>query len=491
MIKKLLCRADGNAITGLGHLYRMFAIVEFYKNDYEIVFITHESSIISVIPKEYTVQIIPKEITIEQEPQWLLSNYNPNEFTLLADGYQFISAYQKVIKELGYLLVYIDDLTTEHMYADVVINHSPHCTVKFFKAQEYTQFALGTGFAMLRPKFNEAAKQSRKISSIENAFVCFGGSDQFNLSFKAVRALLKSVQIKEIHVVLGEAYLHQEIYELANTNQQIYLYKNLDEENLCELMKKCQVAIAPSSTILYELCSIKIPVLSGYYVDNQKNINASFSEREVIFNGGDLSSFSVLDFENYINIILESKEIDSYLVKQKELFDGKNKHRFLGMLNQLHISCRKAIKTDLISVFNWSNDVLVRSNSYNSEPIELESHSNWFLKKIKDETTLFLIIEVNGKSAGIVRFEIEKDKSVVGALVSKEFRGQKLASKFLEVSAELYFKKNDQPILAYIKKENIASLKSFEKAHYVYFKEEIIHGSSSFVYKLEKNDVRR
>ena len=45
------------------------------------------------------------------------------------------------------------------------------------------------------------------------------------------------------------------------------------------------------------------------------------------------------------------------------------------------------------------------------------------------------------------------------------------------------------PILAYIKKENKASTKAFENANYTYFKDENVKGSTSFVYKLEKQDV--
>lgn len=135
--------------------------------------------------------------------------------------------------------------------------------------------------------------------------------------------------------------------------------------------------------------------------------------------------------------------------------------------------------------------MLVRQNSYNSDSISIEKHKIWYLEKIKNKNTLFLIALINNKQAGIVRFEINKGYSIIGILVSKEFRGQKLASAFLNRSAEKYFENYDSPILAYIKKENIASIKSFEKARYTYFKDEIINGITSFVYKLEKHDVIR
>jgi len=490
MKKKILCRADGNTTIGLGHLYRMFAIAAFYKEQYDLIFITKESSLISIIPNEYKISLIPDEVTILEEPRWLKENYKPSEYIIITDGYQFISSYQKLIKNHGYTLVYIDDLAKEYMYADVVVNHSLHFKKEDFSGEKYTQYQLGPDYALLRPKFNSLAKEKRTISEIKNAFVCFGGADQYDLSRKAVTALVNNNGIREIHVVLGGAYSHQKIYDLAKSNKNLYLHENLDEVSLIEIMQSCQIAIAPSSTILYELCSVKMPILSGYFVENQKSINISLSEKGVIFNGGDFSNYTVLDFENQIEIFLKNLDIENYISKQQKLFDGKNKKRFLSLLNQLNISWRRASVQDLIMVYNWSNDHLVRENSYNSKSIELVSHTNWFLKKIKDPHTLFLIVEVNSKPAGIVRYDIGDTNAIIGIIVSKAYRGENLASRFLEEGSKVYFEKNSKPILAYIKKENIASVKSFKNAKYVYLKDETRQGSHSYVYKLEKNVTR-
>jgi hypothetical protein len=51
--------------------------------------------------------------------------------------------------------------------------------------------------------------------------------------------------------------------------------------------------------------------------------------------------------------------------------------------------------------------------------------------------------------------------------------------------------KTDNTCWLIIKKENKASIKVFENARYISFKEEVIKGCTSFVYKLEEKDVRR
>jgi len=139
-----------------------------------------------------------------------------------------------------------------------------------------------------------------------------------------------------------------------------------------------------------------------------------------------------------------------------------------------------------MTVYNWSNDVLVRQNSFNSEPIPLDGHKKWFANKLENPNSLFLIAQVNGKPAGLIRYEVEEKHAVVGILIDSKYRGQKLAKSMLKKSARIYFEQFNLPVLASIKKENIASVKAFEQAGYLYFEDAIINESPSFVYKLEK-----
>ena len=124
----------------------------------------------------------------------------------------------------------------------------------------------GTSYAILRPLFLEAAKKTRHSQQIRSAFICFGGADPLDLSLKAATAMTAIAQIEEIHVVVGGAYVHQEIKDLEKENQKLSIHRNLSEAQLLGLMEKCQFAIASSSTILYELCCVKMAVLSGYYL---------------------------------------------------------------------------------------------------------------------------------------------------------------------------------------------------------------------------------
>lgn len=333
--KKIIFRADGNSSTGLGHLYRIFSLVEIVKDTFDFICLTHESSVRTIIPETYKTNIIPQKISSEQEADWLVDRFNPEDHIIIADGYQFNSSYQKAVKEKGFTLIYIDDLVKEHMYADIVINHAPSIEEEVYSKETYTTIARGTQYALLRPGFLDLAKKERKINTIDTVFVCFGGTDPFNLTYKAVKALFKIDNIKAIHIVLGGAYKHTNVLALKSDSKKVHVHKNLTEEELIKVMLQCNFAIAPASTILYELCCVKMPILSGYYVANQELIYDGFSQNKAIFKAGNIEKYSEEDFLRELGGILDKNNFEEQLIAQSNLFDGQIKERHIKIINSL------------------------------------------------------------------------------------------------------------------------------------------------------------
>ncbi len=112
---------------------------------------------------------------------------------------------------------------------------------------------------------------------------------------------------------------------------------------------------------------------------------------------------------------------------------------------------------------------------------------SWFKKKIEDKSSIFFIVELNDVPVGLVRFDIENESATIGVSIDKEYRGKGLGGEIIKIGIQSYFKENDFPILASIKKENLASVRSFEKAGFHFFKNEVINGVESVVYQLKNN----
>ena len=336
--KKLILRADGTSTSGLGHLFRLIALATMFEDEYEIIFLTKKKSIAEVIPKELNKRIIPNDISLNNEPEWIAKNYKSNEFIIIADGYQFNTNYQRQIKEFEFRLVYIDDLATEKMYADIVVNHSIGLTINNFNSVKETTFALGPSYAVLRPTFINAAMKTRKIKSIDEVFICFGGSDLYDLSNTALEGLIELDRIKKIHIVLGAGYTHKEIHTtIKKRKNSVFIYNSISEKEISILMNRCQLAIVPSSTICYEVCSIKMIVLGGYYVDNQININKGLDECGLIYNAGNFKHLKASDFNEKVQNIMNDQPMnyDKQIKNQTAMFDGQQKARFNDLIRSL------------------------------------------------------------------------------------------------------------------------------------------------------------
>ena len=112
---------------------------------------------------------------------------------------------------------------------------------------------------------------------------------------------------------------------------------------------------------------MKMPIISGYFVSNQKNIYNALLEKGAIKGAGDFSSYSAQDFKEKIEEVISQNNILQYIHVQQQLFDGKSTNRFIHLLNALLITFRKATIADMSMIYDWSNEPLIRQNSYNSE----------------------------------------------------------------------------------------------------------------------------
>jgi len=161
--------------------------------------------------------------------------------------------------------------------------------------------------------------------------------------------------------------------------------------------------------------------------------------------------------------------------------------------NQPDILFRNADKNDVKLLFNWTNDDLVRQQSFNSDKIIYEEHQKWFASKLQDKNTLFWIAQKDEIPIGLVRFDIQKDYGIIGVSINKNQRGKGYGGTILTQASQNFVNVFNLPIYAYIKQTNIASIRSFEKAGYVFEKNEVINRVDSVLYikNVQQNDAFR
>ncbi len=338
--KKVVLRADGNTQIGLGHIYRCIAIADMLQDDFNCEFLIGSQSLINnIIPERFTIKCIPKEIQLENEHNWLKENFDPKSTIIIIDGYQFKSQYQKGVKHLGFNLVYIDDLCAEHMFADIVINHSPQFTPIQFKAENYTKFCLGLEFVLLRRIFlDEAKNHNTSTTSINSALITLGGSDENNITAKILESLFNIRNIETINIVIGAAYPHKQALEskIINQSKKINIFYNLTGIEILTLMKESDIVFAPCSTTCLELISINKPIFIGYSAENQKHLYNYLCSQNLIFDLGNLQKINTIEIERIVSDKIGNiNEINKMLTLQQQVIDGLSGKRINNLIKQL------------------------------------------------------------------------------------------------------------------------------------------------------------
>lgn len=130
-----------------------------------------------------------------------------------------------------------------------------------------------------------------------------------------------------------------------------------------------------------------------------------------------------------------------------------------------YLNLRKVNEDDVNLLFNWVNDPVVRMYALNPEPIQWESHLDWFNQKLKSTDAAIYIAEGYGHyPIGQIRIEKEDDKWVIDYSIDKYFRGLGLGQKIV---AEMIRQNSSSNFIAEVKAENIPSQKVFEKLGFV------------------------
>jgi UDP-2,4-diacetamido-2,4,6-trideoxy-beta-L-altropyranose hydrolase len=434
------------------------SLAQMLSERFEITFVSLE------IPESIVVELEKLRfnlLMIEAEDAFI-DGLNADVIVVL-DHYGFDSGYQKKIKEKGAKLVFIDDLHSTTSFADLIINHTPGVKSSSYNAQNYTQFALGPDYALLRPIFLHAAKEPRKVILDGSVFICFGGSDNRNITQRIINVLKSDKRFKKIIVVVGALYECYDDLKLSILDdKRFFLYRAIDSNEMHTLMVESELAIVPASGILQEVLAVGCSVISGMYIENQKTLFENYKTLGVFHNAAD---FSLKHIMLAINSFFDSRKDG---IERK--IDGKSGHRLLNIFNRLitdpGFSLRVADEADLDKTFEWAANEEIRKYSFSKDIIKFPAHSNWFFDKIKDESCYYFIASIDNERIGSVRFDVKDNDAIVSYLLDPAFQNRGLGIVLLKEGLKNLLDKDMSEIkniLGFVMPENIPSVKAFER----------------------------
>jgi UDP-2,4-diacetamido-2,4,6-trideoxy-beta-L-altropyranose hydrolase len=465
---RIIFRADGNSRIGLGHVVRSLALAAMLRNEFECVFAIQEPDETlkaQILETCHGIITLPVCAPSEDRFNYELSAYISAEEIVVLDGYNFNTTYQQSIRSREAQLICIDDIHAYHFVADVLLNQAGGVDATNYKVASYTKMLLGPKYALLRQPFLKASKQNRTIPKGKlKLLLNMGGADPDNYTLKIAQEIAALENIATIEIVVGSAYKYlKELQIWLHAKTDINLHQNLNAEQMSQLMQKSAMAITSASGVAYEYAAVGGVLFILQTADNQASLYNFLTENGIArpYTSADLPEDSSAQFKEQVTI-------------QRQYFDGQSNVRLKEIFQQLNLSAsltlRKATINDLQLVFEWNNDPEVRRHSFYPEPILLEDHTIWYKAKLEDAASKIYIAEVVGKPAAQIRFDVKDDQAKISYLISKNYRGKGLGHTVLlkGITKLLAEDKSVNLVVGLVQKDNLASVRAFEKAGFTY-----------------------
>jgi UDP-2,4-diacetamido-2,4,6-trideoxy-beta-L-altropyranose hydrolase len=414
---------------------------------------------------------------------------------VVVDGYHFGGDYQHRLRESGLRVLFIDDCGHADRYeADLVLNQNIDAEEGLYANRaEHTDLLLGPTFALLRKEFWPWREPRREIRrEAGHILITLGGVDPDNITTDAVEAL-GSLEASGVQgtAVIGGSNPHEDAIRAAVESARVPIDVRQNVDDMAELMVDSDIAVSAGGSTCWELAFMGVPNVVVILAENQKGIARGLDEADTAANLGWHEKVSTPEIGSAVGSMVRNDQKRHRMAeKAQALVDGWGAERVLSTMAHEPF-LRPAQEQDCELLWKWANDPVVRERSYNSNPIPLEEHEEWFLGKLRDPSSRIYVAEEGEEPIGKVRFDVEGEAAVVSVIVDPEYRGEGYGTEIIRRGTEKFLHGNGDAwrVNAFIKETNKPSVRAFKKAGYVYKEDLVKSGDASYRFAVAKNEL--
>ena len=498
-VKTLLIRADASVAIGTGHIMRMIALgQEWQARGGGVLFACAE---ITPALRERLAQegFALQEIAAQPGSAGdlaatcdLIRQSQEKNPVVALDGYQFDADFQLGLKNAGCRLLVMDDYGHSDFYhADWVLNQNISAREELYRNRAPdTELLLGPKFALLRKEFLKYRGWKREIPEVaRKVFVTLGGADPENVTQRVIEAMAELKMDLEVKVVVGGSNprlpkLREAVENLKSSPARFELVFN--PSNMPELMIWADLAVAAGGSTSLELAFFGLPAIYCVLAENQREIAVTIEKKELGFYLATAFEHLNKTFETQaLKLIQDSQFRGEISANGASAVDGKGSIRIAEeLLGVQKIHFRKFCESDFKMLWEWANDENTRKYSFDSEKIQWEEHEQWCRQKLNDESSLILIASDScDLPIGCMRFDELSANPVASVNLAPASRGRGIGKKLIREGTENFLSEHRcEKIHAFIKPENLASIKSFESAGFVFSSNLKVKGCPALLY---------
>lgn len=271
IVQNILFRANSSSTIGTGHIMRDLVLAGQFK-DAKIIFATkaHPGNInYKIEERNYVIEIINSNDLEE-----LVSIIKKHSIDMIViDHYGIDYDFEKALKEITGITIFVIDDTYEKHCCDILLNHNFYGDSTKYKGlvPETCEVRCGSKYTLLRNEFikeKQKGRQCKNNTNQLNAFISMGGSDHSNINIKILEILKETSNIYA-HVVTTTA--NKNLKELENyVSSQNNITLHINSNLIAQLMNNANFAIVAPSVTINEILYLGVPFIAIQTAENQK-----------------------------------------------------------------------------------------------------------------------------------------------------------------------------------------------------------------------------
>lgn len=406
-----------------------------------------------------------------QETEAALAAHGPFDW-LVVDNYALDARWERAMRPHAQRILVIDDLADRSHDCELLLDQNLLAGGDrrySGKVPDSCGLMLGPDYALLQPVYGRLhPRMPTRSGPVRTLLIFFGGADPADVTGRALAAF-RSLGREDViaDVVVGVSNPRRgDLAGLAAGMSNIRLHDGLP--SLAPLMASADLALGAGGATSWERCCLGLPSLVVTLADNQRPIAAELHRRGLVRWLGHVGEVGEAALAAALKQALGQELPEQWSRDCLALLDGRGVDRVAAVLtasSAMRLRLRPALPSDEAMLLRWTNDPIVRKESFTTGPIDSETHRQWFNRRLRDiEGCRIYIAETESNiPVGQARFDFDGEGWEVGYSLDSLYRGrgvgrQLLTAALLRLRAEM----PDSVVIAKVKARNRASRRIFE-----------------------------
>lgn len=468
-IGRLVIRSDSSPAMGTGHVMRMIALGQAWRERGGTVLLAGEVGPLAArLAREGFAHVpVPRPHPDPADLEALLALTDGEDWIVL-DGYHFDTAYQHGVRSPGRRTLVLDDVADRGRYeADFLLNQNADAAHYAYATNPECRRLLDTRYALLRREF-WADEPARPVPAGPGLrlLVTFGGSDPRHLTGPALAAIA-ALDDPDLNVTVVAGAANTELTAIERRLRALpgpaELLDNVAD--MRTVMHRADLALTAAGSTCWELCRLGVPMLAVQIADNQAGVRVGLEAA-----GAAVCLDSDAEADNIgaalRGLLADRERLAAMGAAGRRLVDGRGAQRVADRLAAADLVLTRATAADGGLLLAWRNHPEVRRQSFSGAEIDPAEHARWFAEKLRDARCVpYIARDRAGRPVGQIRFDIRDDGAYISLSTDPALRGRGIGTAMTEAAcARLRTTHPGVRAVALVKPDNPGSAAMFRKA---------------------------